>query len=119
MAKFLIIDDSKLARTQLKNLIAEIGHEVVAEASNGLEGYDMFMSHKPDIVTLDNIMPTMGGMDCLKKIIAADPNAKIIMVSSVGKKATIEEQLSLGASHFITKPFEKENIIAAIEKVLA
>jgi len=119
MARFLVVDDSKLARTQLKSLIEELGHEVIAEAKDGLEGYDMYMSHKPDIVTLDNIMPNMGGTDCLKKIITADPNAKVIMVSSIGKNTTIKEQISIGASNFVTKPYEKETISKVFEEVLA
>ena len=118
MAKFLIIDDSKLTRTMLKNILAEEGHEIVAEAENGLEGAELYSLHKPDIVTLDNLMPVEGGMACLKNILQIDPGAKIIIVTSVAKESLIIEELKLGAKHFIKKPFEKEDVISAVRAVL-
>jgi two-component system chemotaxis response regulator CheY len=118
MAKFLIIDDSKLARTMLKNILIEANHEVIAEAENGLEGEELYFKHKPDIVTLDNIMPGGSGKDCLKNILAKDPSAKIILISSVGKEKLIIEQLEIGAKYFIKKPFEKEEVLSAVNVVL-
>ena len=118
MATFLIVDDSKVVRNILKKILEEAGHEVVAEASNGVEGEAMYFEHKPDVVTLDNVMPEENGKDCLKNIIAKDPDAKIIMVSSVGKEKTIMEEIKLGAKLFITKPFEKENVLTAVHSVL-
>ena len=118
MAKFLLIDDSKVVRNILKNILIEAGHEVVAEASNGIEGEAMYFEHKPDIVTLDNVMPDENGIDCLKNIMAKDPNAKIIMVSSVGKEKTIIEELKIGAKQFLTKPFEKDDVLHVINAVL-
>ena len=118
MARFLIIDDSKLARTMLKDILVEAGHEVVAEATNGLEGEAMYAQHKPDIVTLDNVMPGESGKDCLTHIIEKHPDAKVIMVSSVGKGNTIVEELKIGAKNFITKPIEKENVLSAIAGIL-
>ena len=118
MARFLIIDDSKLARTMMKDILVEAGHEVVAEAANGLEGEAMYAQHKPDIVTLDNVMPGESGKDCLTHIIEKHPDAKVIIVSSVGKGNTIIEELKIGAKTFITKPIEKENVLAIIAGVL-
>ena len=118
MARFLLVDDSKLARTSLKNILEEAGHEIVGEASNGIEGEDMYFRHKPDIVTLDNIMPCEGGKDCLRHILQKDPEAKVIMVSSIGKESTIDEELTMGAKLFITKPFEKEAVLSAVDSVL-
>jgi two-component system chemotaxis response regulator CheY len=118
MAKFLIIDDSKFARTILKNILAEAGHEIIAEAANGLEGEVMYAQHKPDIVTLDNVMPEEGGKDCLTHIMEKHPDAKIIMVSSVGKDNLIDEELKIGAKAFIVKPFEKENVLSVVNKIL-
>ena len=118
MAKFLIVDDSKLARNLLKNILVEAGHEIVAEAADGLEGEAMYAQYKPDIVTLDNVMPSEEGKDCLKHILEADPGAKVIIVSSVGKESTIVEELKIGAKNFITKPFEKEEVLAVIASIL-
>jgi len=70
------------------------------------------------VVTLDIVMPEVGGIECLKNIIEKDPGAKIIMVSSVGKDSTVDEAISIGAKVFITKPFEKESVLASIASVL-
>ena len=118
MARFLIVDDSKLARTTLKDILVEAGHEVVAEAANGLEAEAMYAQHKPDIVTLDNVMPGESGKDCLTHIIEKYPDAKVIMVSSVGKGSTVVDELKIGAKNFIVKPIEKENVLAVIAGVL-
>ena len=118
MARFLIVDDSKLARAILKDILVEAGHEVVAEAVNGVEGEEMYFKHKPDIVTLDNVMPDAEGKDCLQNIIAKDPDAKVIMVSSVGKENLVIEELKMGAKNYIVKPVEKENVLAVVASVL-
>ena len=118
MAKFLIVDDARLARMMLKNILTEAGHEVIAEAADGLQGENMYFQHKPDVVTLDIVMPEVGGIECLQNIIEKDPDAKIIMVSSVGKDSTVDEALKIGAKLFITKPFEKDNVLSSIASVL-
>ena len=118
MAKFLIVDDSKLARTILHNILVEAGHEIVAEAENGLEGEEMYSQHKPDVVILDNVMPVEGGKTCLKNLLAKDPEAKIIIVSSVGKENLIEEELKIGAKAYVSKPIEKEALLATVASVL-
>jgi two-component system chemotaxis response regulator CheY len=118
MAKFLIIDDSRVSRKFISNLIEEAGHEVVAEAANGLEGYDMYVQHKPDIATLDVTMPLMGGIGCLKHILEEDPKAKVVLISSVGKEKLIAEALQIGAKHFLTKPLDKEAALTVINSLV-
>jgi two-component system chemotaxis response regulator CheY len=118
MAKILIIDDSKLARTMLKNIFIEAGHEVIGEAENGLDGETLYFEHKPDIVTLDIIMPGKGAKECLINIMESDPAAKVIIISSIGKEKMIIEKLKIGAKDFITKPYEKETVLTAVDKLL-
>ena len=118
MARFLIVDDSKLVRAMLKDMLLAAGHEVVAEAENGSEGKEMYFQHKPDIVILDNLMPVEGGLDCLKNILAQDPEAKIIIVSSIGKENMIDEELRIGARAYITKPVDREAFLSAVASVL-
>jgi len=119
MAKFLIVDDSRVSRKFISNLIEEFGHEVVAEAANGLEGYDMYVQHKPDIATLDVTMPLMGGIDCLRHILEKDPDANVVIISSVGKEKLIAEALQMGAKYFLTKPLEKEAAKTVFNSLLA
>lgn len=117
MSKILIVDDSRTSRKILRGLLEESGHEVVAEAENGQEGVDKYKEFNPDITTLDITMPVMDGLEALSKIKEFDHNAKVIMVTAAGQQNKMVEAIKNGASEFVTKPFEKENILKIIEKM--
>lgn len=118
MAAILIVDDSILMRRNLRVLLTEAGHEVVAEASNGLEGYREYAKHLPDLVTMDITMPIMSGLDSLKKIIATYPEAKVIMISALDQKNMVFEAIQNGAMHYILKPITLEKMLLTINTVL-
>lgn len=118
MAKILVVDDSRTSRKILKGLLESSGHEVVGEATNGLEGYDRYGELKPDIVTLDITMPVLDGIEALKKIKADYPGAKVIMVTAAGQKSKMVEAVQCGANEFVSKPFEPEHLKTIISKVL-
>jgi len=115
--RFVLVDDSKIARHLLKSILEEAGHEVIAEASNGLDGFDKYRQLSPDVITLDVTMPILNGIECLKKILDTNPDAQVIMVTSVGKESLIEEARALGAKAVIVKPIEKKDVLAEIEKL--
>lgn len=117
MAKILIVDDSRTSRKILRGLLEESGHEVVGEAENGQEGVDKYKEFNPDITTLDITMPIMDGLEALTKIKEYDKNAKVIMVTAAGQQNKMVEAIKNGASEFVTKPFEKENILKIIDKM--
>ncbi len=117
MAKILIVDDSRTSRKILRGLLEESGHEVVGEAENGQEGVDKYKEFNPDITTLDITMPVMDGLEALTKIKEYDKNAKVIMVTAAGQQNKMVEAIKNGASEFVTKPFEKENILKIIDKM--
>ena len=119
MAKVLIVDDSKTSRRILRNILEECGHEVIAEADNGDDGYIKYREVKPEVVTMDITMPKMDGIECLKVIKHFDAEAKIVMVTAAGQKEKMLEAVKNGASEFITKPFEKDDIEKALKKVIA
>lgn len=119
MAKVMIVDDSKTSRRILKGILEECGHEVVFEAENGEEGYIKYKEIKPDMVTMDITMPKMDGIECLKLIRHVDDKAKVIMVTAAGQKDKMMEAIKNGAAEFLTKPFEKEAIKKALEKICA
>lgn len=118
MVKVLIVDDSKVSRRVLRNILEEAGHTIIYEAVNGVEAVKRYELEKPDLVTMDITMPIMDGFEALQKIILAYPDAKVIMVTAAGQKSNILEALKRGASDFIEKPFEKEDILEIINKVL-
>lgn len=119
MANILIIDDSRTSRKVLKNLLEADGHKIIAEAVNGEEGVSKFIEYTPDIVTMDITMPVMDGIEALKKIREINENAKVVMVTAAGQANKIREAVSFGASEFLAKPFEPEQITEIIKRVAA
>lgn len=119
MAKILIVDDSRTSRRILKGILEEFGHEVVAEAENGEEGYIKYMEIKPEMVTMDITMPKMDGLECLKVIKHKDAEAKVVMITAAGQKDKMMEAIKNGASEFVTKPFDKEEIGKVVTRVLS
>ncbi len=115
--KVLIVDDSEYMRSQINDAILEAGHEVVGEAVNGETAIDLAFQLDPDIITLDNILPDMVGMDVLRVLQKANLRSKIIIVSGVGMESAIKEGLSNGAADYIVKPFTPQTIVDAISKV--
>ena len=107
MANILIVDDSRTSRRILRSILEEDGHVIVGEATNGQEGFEQYMSLKPDIVTMDITMPVMTGVEALKKIIEADSNAKVVMVSAAGQQHNMLEAVQSGAADFIYRPRDR------------
>lgn len=116
MKKVLIVDDSLFIYEEMKSLLEGTDFSVVAYAKNGEDAIDMYEEHKPDIVTMDIILPGMDGLETSKKILEKWPDAKILVVSSLAYDDTINEASELGLNEFVYKPFEKENLIAALKK---
>lgn len=118
MSTVLIVDDSKTSRSMLRSIFEDHGYEVVAEAENGQEGYEKYCELKPDVVTLDITMPIMDGIETLVKIKEYDIAAKVIMVTAAGQKGKMLDAIKLGASEFVTKPFETNQVVNIIESIL-
>ena len=118
MKKVLIVDDSMYMRTMISDALTKAGYEIVAQAANGEAAIDMAMQHKPDLITLDNILPDMIGTDILR-VLKQDEKieSKIVMISAVGQESVIQEGMSLGASNYIVKPFTAESLVTAINKI--
>ncbi len=119
MAKIMIVDDSKTFRDLIKDIIEKSGHKVVGEAADGLEAIDLYPDIKPDIVILDIIMPKISGNDAIKGILKKDPNAKIIICSTLDFEDLIQDTIKLGVKDYIIKPINNEKeVINKISKVL-
>jgi len=119
MKNILIVDDSRTSRKILRGILENSGYKVIAEATNGQEGYDKYVEFKPDVVTMDVTMPVLDGIEALKKIVGEFPDAKVIMVTAAGQKTKLVEAVQSGASEFVSKPFDSEQLRAAIEKITA
>jgi len=113
----LIVDDSSLMRRLIKNIVVKNGYDVLGEAENGKKGVEKYKELKPDFVTMDLIMDEMNGLEALKLIIEEDPNANVIMVSSMGQEVLVRDAIVLGAKHFVMKPFDERQVMEAIKKL--
>jgi two-component system chemotaxis response regulator CheY len=117
-SRILIVDDTRVSREALKGVLESEGFEIAGEAADGQEGVNKYMELRPDLVTMDITMPVMDGIAALKKILEFDPGAKVIMVSSAGQNSKLAECLTLGASDFVAKPWEADQVIFSVVNVL-
>lgn len=115
--RVLIVDDSTYIRSSLKTLLEENGHDVVGVAKNGEEAIDLAMELKPDVITLDNILPDMTGLDVLKTINDDQFESIVIMISAVGQQSAIVDAKSNGAKHYLVKPFDNSELIAILKEL--
>lgn len=118
MSRILVVDDSRTSRKILRTILEDAGHEVIGEAMDGQDGVNKFKELRPDLVTLDITMPVMDGLEALKCIREVDGNAKVIMVTAAGQQNKMIDAIKLGASEFVTKPFEPEEIIKMVNKLV-
>jgi two-component system chemotaxis response regulator CheY len=120
MAKrLLIVDDALIMRKRIKDIAERAGWEVAGEATNGEEAVEMYRRESPDLVTLDIVMPKMDGVTALKHVLAADPQARVVMISAVDQKDKLSECIGTGAVDFIVKPFDTARLKRFFEKYLA
>ncbi len=115
--RVLIVDDSTYIRSSLRTLLGEQGYDVVGEAKNGEMAIDLAMDLKPDVITLDNILPDMTGLDVLKTLNAGDFNSTVIMISAVGQQSAIVDAMNNGAKHYLVKPFDNSELIAILKEL--
>ena len=108
--KILIGDDSILARKQLKDIISVYGTPIFLEASNGQDTIDLYKKESPQLVFLDIVMPVKDGNAAIREIIGFDKDADIVIVSSVGTQSQLKAAIEAGASDFIQKPLNKDQV---------
>jgi len=116
-SKILIVDDASFMRMMLRNILTSHGYTIIGEAENGIMAIEAYQRLKPDITLVDLIMPEMGGIEAVKKIMEIDPKAKIIICSAMGQQALVVEAMQAGARDFIIKPFQPTGVVEAIQKV--
>ncbi len=117
-AKILIVDDATFMRMVLRRILEAGGFEIVGEAVNGREAVDMYEQLKPDLVTMDMVMPEMGGMEALQAIRGKDPQAKVVIVSAVDQRDNLLEAIRSGATEYIVKPFDEQRVLKAANRAL-
>lgn len=110
----LIVDDSDFMRNLLREIL-DGEHTIVGEAENGIEAVELFREHDPNIIMMDIAMPIQDGIEATAEIKSESPGTSIIMCTSVEQEEMMKEAIKAGADGYITKPFQKPNVLEAIE----
>ncbi len=118
MAKILLVDDAAFMRMMLKNTLTQAGYTEIVEAEDGVKAVETYNAESPDLVFMDITMPNMDGLEALKAIKGANPNANIVMCSAMGQEAMVVEAIKAGAKDFIVKPFKPERILSTVSKII-
>ena len=118
MSKIMIVDDAEFLRVRISKMLTGDGFEVI-EAGNGAQAVEVYKQNRPDMVLMDITMPEMDGLTALKHIRSIDPQAKVVMLTALGQESVVLEAIKSGARDFVVKPFERERVLSAINKLLA
>jgi len=119
MAKtVLIVDDLVFVRRTLSDIFTQAHYQVIGEAANGADAIQQYVKLRPDIVTMDVVMPEMSGIEATRKICMMDKDAKIIIISAMGQENLVMEAINVGAKDYILKPFSRDDVIKTADKAV-
>lgn len=122
MAKIMVVDDAVFMRQMITKILVAEGYEICAEAASAKEAVEKYKKYKPDVVTMDIVMPMMEEMDgigAVREITKIDPNARILVCSVMGQQSLVVEAIRAGAKDFVTKPVQPARLIEAVKNALA
>jgi two-component system chemotaxis response regulator CheY len=117
MKRLLVVDDALFMRKLIRGVAIEAGWDVVGEAGNGEEAIALYQQLRPDLVTMDLVMPIMGGLDSLRRIREIDPQAQVVVVTALDQKQALMDSIRDGALDFIVKPFERQRVLNLLRKM--
>jgi two-component system chemotaxis response regulator CheY len=115
----LIVDDVAFVRKTLAEILTEAHYQVVGEAQDGLQALELYASLRPDLVTMDVVMPQMSGIDATRRIMKADKDARVVIVSAMGQENLVMEAINVGARDYILKPFSADEVLKTVERALS
>lgn len=113
----LIVDDVAFVRQTLAEIFTRAGYQVLGFAEDGQKAVEMYFKLRPAVVTMDVVMPTLSGIEATRRIIKADKEANIIIVSALGQENLVMEAINAGARDYVTKPFKAEDILKTANRI--
>jgi two-component system chemotaxis response regulator CheY len=114
----LIVDDVAFVRKTLAEILSESGYHVVGEAADGKEAVALYLKLRPNLVTMDVVMPNLGGIEATKEIMKSDKNAVVVMVSAMDQVHLVMEAIHVGAKDYIQKPFHTDDVRNVLSRAL-
>ena len=117
--RIMVVDDSRLVRVQLEDVLKGTDYEIAAYCRSGEDAIKQYAEVQPDLVTMDIIMQGMDGLDAAEVILKNNPQARIVMISSLAYDDTFERARAIGAKGFVDKPFHKEQLLGVFEQALS
>ncbi|MHB8837174.1 MAG: response regulator [Candidatus Methylomirabilia bacterium] len=115
----LVVDDSSPMRRALRGILERSGFVVAGEACNGIEAIKLYRELRPDLVTMDIVMPQMDGVQTLRAIRELHPAARVVMVTAMTSMGKVQECARFGANHYVIKPFEEEKVKEVLGRIIA
>jgi two-component system chemotaxis response regulator CheY len=116
--RVLVVDDAIFMRNKIKSILEGAGYEIIGEASNGREAVERFQVLKPDLTTMDVVMPFKTGIEATKEILKLDGRAIVIMCSALGQESLVLQAIEAGAVDYLIKPFRPEDVLEVVGKAL-
>jgi two-component system chemotaxis response regulator CheY len=120
MKQILIVDDALFMRKLISDILTAEGYNVCGQASSAKEAIEKFKEHRPDLVTMDIVMPMMeelDGIGAVREIIKLDPKARILICSVLGQQSLVVEAIRAGAKDFVMKPVKAERLAEAVKNI--
>lgn len=114
----LIVDDVAFVRKTLAAILTQAHYQVVGEAEDGEQAVEMYKRLRPDIVTMDVVMPRMSGIEATRKICKSDADARVVIISAMGQENLIMEAINAGAKDYILKPFNPRDVVVTVEHAI-
>lgn len=115
----LVVDDVEFVRKTLTDILTDAHYQVVGEAVDGKQAVEMYARLKPDVVTMDVVMPHLSGIDATRKIVKFDRDAKVVIVSAMGQENLVMEAINVGAKDYILKPFTAADVVKTLERAIS
>ena len=113
--RLMVVDDSRIVEFQICKLLEGTDYEVAAYCQNGEEAIARYDEVRPDVVTMDIIMPGIDGLETAQIILEEHPEARVVMMSSLDQEDSVREARIIGARGFLYKPFNQVSLLSALE----
>jgi two-component system chemotaxis response regulator CheY len=115
--RVLVVDDTVCIRSQIRDILVSAGYEV-EEVANGAEAVERFRELRPDLVTMDIVLPRKSGIDATREILRVDPGARVVICSGLGQEALVMEAVAAGATDYLVKPLHPTDVLRVVRKAL-